>query len=69
MKLIVSVEVTKGYEPIIGAKVEVQVGSTPWKLMNDNGLGEYNISYYIACNHISNTLRKCYVCTTSMILI
>ena len=43
LKLIVGVEVMKGYEPITGAKVEVQVGSTPWKSLNDNGQGRYII--------------------------
>ena len=43
LKLVVGVEVMKGYEPIIGAKVEVQVGSTPWKPLNDNGQGRYII--------------------------
>ena len=32
-------EVKKGYSPVIGAKVEVQVGTLPWKLMKDDGLG------------------------------
>ena len=40
LKLIVRTEVRKGYSPLIGAKVEVKVGSLQWKLMNDNGLGK-----------------------------
>jgi len=37
--LIVRADLRKGYEPVIGAKVEVQVGSLPWKPMTDDGLG------------------------------
>lgn len=33
-------ELRKGYEPVIGADVEVQVGSLPWKPMLDDGLGK-----------------------------
>ncbi|KAK2175750.1 hypothetical protein NP493_711g03078 [Ridgeia piscesae] len=39
LKLIVRADLRKGYEPVIGAKVEVQVGSLPWKPMTDDGLG------------------------------
>lgn len=35
-------QVKKGYTPVIGAKVEVQVGSLPWKPMKDDGLGKSN---------------------------
>ncbi|KAI0218857.1 Calcium-activated chloride channel regulator 4 [Lamellibrachia satsuma] len=38
-KLIVTTEVKRGYAPVIGAKVEVQAGSMPWRPMNDGGLG------------------------------
>ena len=40
LKLIVRAEIRKEYSPLIGAKVEVQVGSLPWKLLNDDGLGK-----------------------------
>ena len=40
LKLIVRAEVRKGYSPLIGAKVEVQAGSLPWKLMTDDGVGK-----------------------------
>ena len=40
LQLIVRAQVKKGYTPVIGAKVEVQVGSSPWKLMKDDGLGK-----------------------------
>ncbi|KAI0208410.1 Calcium-activated chloride channel regulator 1 [Lamellibrachia satsuma] len=39
LKVIVRAELRKGYEPVIGADVEVQVGSLPWKPMLDDGLG------------------------------
>lgn len=44
LKVIVTADVRKGYAPIIGAKVEVQVGSSAWKQMKDDGIG--NIYYY-----------------------
>ena len=40
LKLIVRAEIRKEYSPLIGAKVEVQVGSLPRKLLNDDGLGK-----------------------------
>ena len=40
LKLIVRAEVRKGYSPLIGANVEVKVGSLQWKLMNDDGVGK-----------------------------
>ena len=40
LKLIVRAEVKKGYAPVIGAKVEVQVGTLPWRLMKDDGVGK-----------------------------
>ncbi|KAI0208298.1 Calcium-activated chloride channel regulator 4A [Lamellibrachia satsuma] len=39
LKLIVRAEVKQGYSPLIGAKVEVKAGTSPWKLMKDDGLG------------------------------
>ncbi|KAI0208300.1 Calcium-activated chloride channel regulator 1 [Lamellibrachia satsuma] len=39
LKLIIRAEVKKGYSPVIGAKVEAQVGMLSWKLMEDDGLG------------------------------
>ena len=39
LKLIVVAELRKGYEPVIGAKVEVQVGSSPWQPMTRDGSG------------------------------
>ncbi|KAI0231358.1 hypothetical protein LSAT2_018261 [Lamellibrachia satsuma] len=39
LKLIVRAELRKGYEPVIGADVEIQVGSLPWKPMTDDGTG------------------------------
>jgi len=38
----VRAEVKKGYAPVIGAKVEVQVGTLPWRLMKDDGVGKNN---------------------------
>ena len=40
LKLIVRAELRKGYEPVIGADVEIQVGSLPWKPMTDDGTGK-----------------------------
>ena len=42
MRLVVRAQVTKGYTLLIGVKVEVQVGTLPWKLMKDDGLGMSN---------------------------
>ncbi|KAI0230412.1 hypothetical protein LSAT2_019251 [Lamellibrachia satsuma] len=39
LKVIVTADVRQGYAPIIGAKVEVQVGSSGWKQMKDDGIG------------------------------
>ena len=36
-------EIRKEYSPLIGAKVEVQVGSLPWKLLNDDGVGKLRL--------------------------
>ena len=47
LKLIVRVKVMKGYDAITGAKVNVQVGSTQWKLMKDDGLGRCSVSYFL----------------------
>ena len=33
-------EVKKGYAPVIGAKVEVQVGTLLWRVMKDDGVGK-----------------------------
>ena len=44
LKMIVRADVRKGYAPVIGAKVEVQVGSSPWKPMKDDGLGMLDCS-------------------------
>ncbi|KAK2180610.1 hypothetical protein NP493_436g02058 [Ridgeia piscesae] len=38
-KVIVKTEVTRGYDGVVGAKVEVQAGSMPWKQMKDDGIG------------------------------
>ena len=46
LKMIVRADLRKGYSPVIGAKVEVQVGSSPWKLMKDDGLG-------MSCRHVT----------------
>ncbi|KAK2158849.1 hypothetical protein NP493_1768g00021 [Ridgeia piscesae] len=42
MRLVVRAQVTKGYTLLIGVKVEVQLGTLPWKLMKDDGLGMSN---------------------------
>ena len=39
LKLIVRAEAKKGYSPLIGAKIEVQAGTSQWKLMKDDGVG------------------------------
>ena len=46
LQLVVRALVKKGYTPVIGAKVEVQVGSLPWKLVKDDGLGKTYNSFY-----------------------
>ncbi|KAK2180607.1 hypothetical protein NP493_436g02010 [Ridgeia piscesae] len=38
-KVIVKTEVKRGYDGVVGAKVEVQAGSMPWKQMKDDGIG------------------------------
>ena len=38
---------TTGYTLLIGAKVEVQVETLPWKLMKDDGLGMSNYAVLI----------------------
>ena len=40
LQLVIRAQVYRGYSPVIGAEVKVQVGSLPWKLMKDDGLGE-----------------------------
>ena len=40
-KVIVKTEVTRGYDGVVGAKVEVQAGSMPWKQMKDDGIGRF----------------------------
>lgn len=40
LKVVVRAQVKKGYAPVVGAKVEFQFGSLPWKLMKDDGLGK-----------------------------
>ena len=49
LKLIIRAEVKKGYSPVIGAKVEVQVGTLPWKLMKDDGLGRDLSPQHLIC--------------------
>ncbi|KAI0230406.1 Calcium-activated chloride channel regulator 3A-1 [Lamellibrachia satsuma] len=39
LKVIVTADVQQGYAPIIGANVEVQIGSLGWKQMKDDGIG------------------------------
>ena len=39
LKLIVRADLRRYYDPVIGAKVEVQVGSLPWKPMLDYIMG------------------------------
>ena len=41
-KLIVKTEVKRGYAGVVGAKVEVQAGSLPWKQMRDDGIGGFH---------------------------
>ena len=40
-KVIVTAEVTSGYTPVTRVKVELQVGSSPWKQMKDDGIGRF----------------------------
>lgn len=52
LKLIVRADLRKGYSPVTGAKVEVQVGSSPWKPMKDNGLGKSTISGHLLHTYV-----------------
>ena len=55
-KVIVTAEVTRGYTPVTGVKVELQVGSSPWKQMKDDGIGNFKcVLYTHKCTKV-NTL-------------
>ena len=42
--LILFAYLEKGGYIVMGAKVEVQVGKSPWREMNDDGVGKLNVS-------------------------
>ena len=55
--LFVKAKVIKGYAYIIGAKIEVQAGSMPWKHMKDDGIGRFNFIRFLAIRGRTYGLR------------